>query len=216
MTVITLAGCYGTGTSTAAEYIADHYEDCYDQTTNVVDIRDYIKRRYEIVNDTEIANWETYREWAEEVRSNYDDGVFASRIAETWDTDNQNLVICGINSPKQVQNINWYYNDAQNISMWTLPDLRYERMYGEKPSIDHKQWPLFKKHKEFELSERDIAQLFCNESLYDFILQNNGDKDMLRMRAETIVDAIENDDETCYLRDSPFPTTEPKIVRQYL
>jgi len=73
MTVITLSGCYGTGTSTTAEYIAEYYESEYNETTNIVDIRDYIKSRYEIVNKTDIANWETYREWGQTVRSKYDE-----------------------------------------------------------------------------------------------------------------------------------------------
>jgi hypothetical protein len=216
MTVITVSGCYGTGTSTAAEYIADYYESEYNETTNVVDIRDYIKSRYEIVNKTDIANWETYREWAQTVRSKYDDGVFASRIAETWDIDHANLVVCGLNSPKQVQNLNWYFNDAVNISMWTLPDVRYERMHGKKPHHEDKQWPLFKKRKEFELNERNSAKLLSDGSYYDFILQNNGNREILQQRSETIVDAIVNGDKTCYLRNNPFPSQDAEIVKQYV
>jgi len=216
MTVITVSGCYGTGTSTAAEHIADYYESEYGETTNVVDIRDYIKSRYEIVNKTDIANWETYREWAQIVRSKYDDGVFASRIAETWDIEHANLVVCGLNSPKQVQNLNWYFNGAENISMWTLPDVRYERMYGKKPHAEDKQWPLFKERQQFEVNERNSVELLCNESYYDFILQNNGDENMLQARSETIVDAIVNDDKTCYLRNNPFPSKEETMVKQYI
>jgi len=99
--------------------------------------------------------------------------------------------------------------------MWTLPDVRYERMHGKKPNED-KQWPLFKERQQYEVNERNSAELLSNESYYDFILQNNGDREILQARSETIVDAIVNGDKTCYLRNNPFPSQDAEIVKQYV
>ena len=216
-----LAGLPGCGKSTAAHIIETELENNYEAAT-ATEVSDYVRTKFEAAHDDGDVNDNGLGRWAAEQKQENGDGFFVRQMVQHWLSDEApHVIISGVRSPEEAEAVRDGFGDENTtvIAVWTLPDIRFERKYGDVPSEDHSEWETFQERNEREIHEWDCLDFFVDADLYDYIVTNNQTVTALEIELNAIVN-IEvfgfdmpdewNDD---YY---PFPKRDPEVVAQYL
>lgn len=216
--IFALAGLLGCGKSTAADMIASQARQEFEFTVTM-EMSDFVRREFKRqgadtdVNDNELG------EWAARMKETYGDGYFARELADSLAGD-CNYVISGLRSPKEAYTLRDEFgpDNVTVIAIWTLPDLRFERKYGDPPSEEHSDWETFHERNERELHEWDCLAYFADD-ISDYIISNNDDLENLEQQVEAIVRNELGDGSLVgeMIRDDPFPEgLDREQIAQYL
>jgi len=206
--VYLLAGPVGSGKSTVGRII----EKEYNGSTAHFEMSDFVRNAYYAAKGGSSISDNGLGEWAAEQKDG-DLGYFGQRLARTLDTDSKApdcIIVSGIRSPEEVVPFRTHFDNVTTLAVWTLPDIRFERKYGEMPSDTHEMWEPFMERNERELDEWGCQYFYNNASISraDQIVPNNGGKEKLR---RTVRRVLAGDD-----LPYPFPHADAKRVRQYL
>ena len=204
-----LAGPLGSGKSTVADMIERHYNG----STTAFEMSDYVRNCYYADVGGESIDDNTLGEWAAEKKDG-NLGYFGDRLADHLDTDEDTpdaIIVSGIRSPEETYMFKqkWGVN-AHTWAVWTLPDIRFKRKYGELAHEEHPKWPDFLDRNERELDEWNCTDFYVEQSVNkaDEIIPNNGNLDKLRR----VVRGTLAGDSPAY----PFPHNDEESIRGYL
>lgn len=215
-----LAGLPGCGKSTAADIIESELQHNYEAAT-ATEVSDYVRAKFEAAHDDDVDDNELGR-WAAEKKQENGDGFFVRQMVQHWVTDEApHVIISGVRSPEEAEAVRDGFGRENTtvIAVWTLPDIRFERKYGEVPSEDHPEWETFKERNEREIHEWGCLDFFVDAELSDYILTNNGTVTALEVDLNAIIDheVLGNDLPDEWNEDYyPFPKRDPEVVAQYL
>lgn len=216
-----LAGPVGCGKSTAAEHIVTELTEGRDEDATSTEVSDFVRALFNAEHSDEVDDNELGR-WAADKKDAHGNGYFVRAMAELWrDDSNPHVVISGVRSPEEATAVRDVFGSANTtvISIWTLPDVRFERRYGEIPSEEHPEWETFQERNEREIHEWNCLDFYVDENLYDYILTNNGTAAALRIDVAAIIDHdVFGDEMPVEWNDDyyPFPERDRDVVAQYV
>lgn len=222
-TAFVLAGLPGSGKSTVAGIIAGEAED-YGLDAVHTEVSDFCRTAYETDTFDAIEDDNELGRWTAEVKQERGQGYFVRQMAEMHvESDNGVTVISGARSPEEAEAARDVFG-AENtvvIAIWTLPDLRFERKYGDVPSEEHPKWDEFCERNERETHEWGCVHFFTDPTLRDYIVPNNGELHHVEDITVSIVreELGDGTPTASVYAASPFPGTiryDPKKVAQYL
>jgi len=206
--VFVLVGLAGAGKSTVADIIEEEFEE------RVVsfEVSDFVRTKFEEsqdgdVNDNELGAWAADRK--DEEGQDY----FVREMAETIKSPSTpHVVISGVRSPEEAVAVEDVFGSATTVGIWTLPDIRFTRKYGGKPSVEHDEWDTFTDRNERELWDWGAVEFFSRDSLHeaDYIIPNHDDLDALREHVQKFLRGDGQYD------TNPFPHSDFEKVAQYL
>lgn len=217
-----LVGLPGCGKSTAAQKIVREIEQGRKETATSTEVSDYVRALFKAETAGEDVNDNQLGRWAAEQKREHGNDYFVRGMAELWHgNDKPHTVISGVRSPAEAEAVRDVFGPENTtvIAIWTLPDERFERKYGEPPSTDHPEWTTFQERNEREIHEWGCVEFFVNADLSDYIVTNNGSIAALRVELASIIDHEVYDDD---LPDEwnenfyPFPKRDTELVAQYL
>lgn len=216
--VFGLAGLPGCGKSTAADIIVDELDILGIEATST-EVSDFVRAQYEEHAEDDGANDNELGRWAAEQKEKFGQGCFVGDMANQWTEADQVPVISGLRSPAEAQPLRFFYDEAAIIGVWTLPAIRFERKYGEPPTVEHPEWATFIERNERETHEWGCVEYFTEDGPSDFVVPNNGTieefEDCLRAVVRT---AVEGDivGEMFRTDTAPFPNMDAERVARYL
>lgn len=206
--VFIIIGLTGAGKSTAAEMVAEEH----DEYVVCFDLSDYSWTQFErATNRTQMSSGE----WVTKMKFEKGNDYFARNLAETVKAPHApHIVISGVRSPEEAVAIKGVFSDSRvsTIALWTLPDLRFKRTYGEPVSAEHEMWDVFHERNERELWELGAVEFFSNDSIHeaDYILSNHDGLHQLCSRIQEMLMGRGNWDH------NPFPADDFEKVAKYL
>jgi len=204
--VFALAGLPGSGKSTAAEMIRDELElraslregatvnesqsDSEHRFERAVhtEVSDFCRTLYEQEHDDTTDDTDLGR-WTAELKAEHGRGYILREMSKTlYDEDRPHVVISGLRSPEEAEAVEDVFGqqNVTTIAIWTLPDLRFERKYGDKPSEEHPKWDEFLERNEREVHEWGCVEFFTDSGPADYVVANNGDVSQLEGRVASI------------------------------
>lgn len=162
-------GLPGSGKTTAAHVATEALDDAerYEVST-------YIRNVYqeETGKDDSALTDNELGEWTSEIKDEYGRGHFVQylcdNISRTCDASTVN--IAGVRSPEEAAAIRAWFDESRFITIWTLPDLRYDRLSGRESEYSYQQ---FNERTERELFKWDCIKFFTDPDYYDHIVPNN-------------------------------------------
>lgn len=185
--VFALAGLPGSGKSTAAEMIRDELEHRMERAVHT-EVSDFCRTLYEqevggSTDDNDLGRWTA------QLKEEHGRGYILREMAETLDDPNRpHVAISGLRSPEEAEAVRDVFGQ-QNVavlSIWTLPDLRFERKYGAVPSEEHPKWDEFCERNQREIHEWGCLQFFLDGGPADYVVSNNGDAEQLEGKVASI------------------------------
>lgn len=213
-----LAGLPGSGKSTVADIIVDELTE-YGEDATSTEVSDFVRTRFEAQEDESVTDNELGR-WAAEQKAENGDGFFARQMVQHWTgEDSPHVVISGLRSPEEAEAVRDGFGDnATIVAVWTLPDIRFERKYGEVPSTDHPQWETFTERNERETHEWGCAEFFTDEGPSDYVIPNNSTLEELEGKVQAIVRNDVTDESLMaeMFKTAPFPNDTATRAAQYL
>jgi len=225
--VFLIAGPLGSGKTTVAEII----ERRYNGSTTHFELSEYVRNKYyaevggESVSDSDSTNGSnrgasevssdsdnSFGAWAEDKKADFL-GHFGRELADhiaTAESDTDAIIVSGIRSPEECWAFEAQFDTVTRAAVWTSPDLRFERKYGDMPTDTHPRWENFCERNERELDEWGCKQFYANESAEraDYIIPNNGNMGHLKRIVGKMLAGKHV--------DYPFPHDDVETVRQYL
>lgn len=213
-----LAGLPGCGKSTAADIIEAELQH-HDEAATATEVSDFVRTHCEARgwsgDDNELGRV------AADIKDEEGQGFFVRRMAEQWHDADKHVIISGLRSPEEAAAVRDVYGEDQTvvIAIWTLPDLRFERKYGETPSEEHPKWEEFHERNERETHEWGCLDYFADMSVSDYIVQNNGDLEQLEGKLNALVREEVGDGSLManLMQETPFPEgLDREHVAQYL
>lgn len=206
--VFALAGLPGSGKSTAAEIIRDNLEYRFERAVHT-EVSDFCHTLYEQEHDGTTDDNDLGR-WTAELKEEHGNGYILRRMAETLNDENRpHTIISGLRSPAEVDAIEDVFGaeNVTTIAIWTLPDIRFERKYGDTPHIEHEKWDEFVERNERETHQWGAVEFFMPDGPQDYVVPNNGPF----LQLEAAVTAIMRDNTGDYnaqaaqFKYTPFP-----------
>jgi len=216
-----LAGLPGCGKSTAAQKIVRELQMRSDDPAVSTEVSDYVRALFKAANDDDVNDNELGR-WAAEQKREHGNDYFVRGMAELWHGDDKpHAVISGVRSPAEAEAVRDVFGPEHTtvIAIWTLPDKRFKRKYGDKVSKDHPKWETFQERNEREIHEWGCVDFFVDPDLTDYIVTNNNTIAALKIDLRTIVyhDVYDDSMPPSWNEDFyPFPRREREVVAQYL
>ena len=224
--VFALAGLPGSGKSTAAEMIRDELEHRMERAVHT-EVSDFCRTLYEKEHDGHVddlsgessdsvetrqasPNDNDLGRWTAKLKEEHGRGYILRKMAETLDDpDRPHVVISGVRSPEEAEALEDVFGpmNVTTVAIWTLPDLRFERKYGDTPSVEHPKWDEFKERNEREIHEWGCLQFFLEDGPADYVVSNNGDEMELEGKVASIA-RHETGDTSLFsqtMADTPFP-----------
>lgn len=219
--VFALAGLAGSGKSTAADIIVGDIEHNFERAVST-EVSDFVRTLFEEQSDESVNDNELGR-WAAEKKAEHGDGYFLREMANVLDSPTRpHTAISGLRSPEEAAAVRDVFG-AENvtvISIWTLPDIRFERKYGDTPSEDHPKWDEFCERNERETFDWGCVEFFMPDGPQDYIVPNNSTLDALGVDLGAIVGNEVHDQEMPEQWRGgwyPFPEgLDKRRVAQYL
>lgn len=224
--VFVLVGLAGAGKSTVADIIEEEFEE------RVVsfEVSDFVRTKFneerdDAVDDNELGAWAAERK--DEEGQDY----FVREMAKTIKSPTTpHVVISGVRSPEEAVAVEDVFGSATSspsqdgdsivassdatttVGIWTLPDIRFTRKYGGKPSVEHDEWDTFTDRNERELWDWGAVEFFSRDSIHeaDYIIPNHDDLDALREHVQKFLRGDGQYD------TNPFPHSDFEKVAQYL
>lgn len=218
-TAFVLAGLPGSGKSTVADIIAGEVTEGYGLDAVHTEVSDFCRVLYEeahgdSTNDNDLGRWTA------EVKAEEGQDYFVRRMAESHvESDNDVTIISGARSPEEAFAVREVFDSTVVIAVWTLPDIRFERKYGDVPHEEHPRWDEFCERNQRETFDWGCLDYFTDPSVYDYVLPNNGGIDQLEFIAGTIVrEEIGGGSKSAAVyQQTPFPDgLGREAVSQYL
>jgi hypothetical protein len=215
--ILAFAGLAGSGKSTAAEIVTE-YLNGLDEDATSTEVSDFVRTKYEAEHD-DTVNDNDLGAWAAEQKDAYGDGYFVREMAEAWDEpDRPHVVISGLRSPEEAAALRDVFGDEHVtvVAVWTLPDVRFERKYGDVPHEEHDEYDTFVERNERETYDWDCVEYFLEDGPADYIVPNNASEQLLAGRVKHIAsyEVLTSDIEPQLAY--PFPESERAMVGQYL
>lgn len=204
-------GLPGAGKSKGCEIAEEIIGD--DETVSSHEISDYVKYEYAAITDdvaSEVDDNELGR-WADDMKTMKGMGHFAEGLAHQLRSpipEASNINVAGVRSPAEADAFRDVFDDVTIISVWTLPDIRYDRLADREGEYTTEE---FSERKKRELWDWDCIEFFTNENYYDYIIPNNHTKEAFRSSLELALRG------TKAYTDEPFPVgLDQEQVGQYL
>lgn len=174
--VFCLAGLPGCGKSTAADMIAEIVES-YHEPIVTTEVSDFVRTKFEAETDETVDDNGLGR-WAADKKDEFGNGHFVRQMCDMWQQDEQHLVISGLRSPEEAAAARDVFGDERVsvIGIWTLPDIRFERKYGDPPSTDHPEYETFQERNERETHDWGCVEFFTPDGVSDYVLPNNSNR----------------------------------------
>lgn len=205
-TVNLFVGLPGCGKSTACEVA----EDVIDGSTEHVEMSNYVRHAYEQEVGGETGDNEL-GQWAAEKKEKNGNGVFARVLASSLSNPIPaagTINVAGVRSPAEADAFRERFDDVRIITIWTLPDIRYERLQDREDDYTVRE---FNERKERELWDWGCIEFFTNEEYYDHIVVNNASEQGFESAITNVVLG------TPLYTNSPFPVVLTKDeVSQHL
>jgi dephospho-CoA kinase len=213
--VFALAGPLGCGKSTAAEMIADiiRHDGKFAQIT---EMSNFVRSEYNAYVGTESVDDNALGEWAAKRKEADGDGCFAHDLAVLHEDDGVELIVSGIRSPAEIDALEDVYG-AENVTtlaIWTLPELRFKRKYGDTMHAQHEQFDTFMERNDRELSEWGCEEIYIDDDT-DFVIANNEDEINLQRQLLIAVDSVYGTILKNPLKN-PFEEMKTEHVRSFL
>jgi len=236
--VFALAGLPGSGKSTAAQMIVDELRGAQRDAATVNDsqseselehrferathteVSDFCRTLYEQEHDESVTDNNLGR-WTAELKEEHGRDYILREMSKTlYAEERPHLAISGLRSPEEAEAVRDVFG-AENvavIAIWTLPDLRFERKYGDVPSEEHPKWDEFCERNQREIHEWSCVDYFSDMAVSDYIVPNNGSKKGLEVNMSKIArDEISNNSTVKQWTETPFPDgLDPEHVASYL
>lgn len=201
-------GLPGAGKTEACRITEDliGWEDSVDS----YEVSTFVRNEYQVevcdaVSDNELGRW------AAQKKAEYGDDYFVRTMAEElaeYDDAPDHINIAGVRSPEEADAIRDVFGDVTIITIWTLPDIRYERLEAREDNYTHEE---FNERKERELWDWGCIEFFTNEDYYDYIVPNNFELEDFRSNLELVLRGTEA------YTEQPFPDgLTQEHVAQYL
>jgi len=212
--VFAVAGPLGSGKSTAAKMIASIIR--HDgRFARVVEMSDYVRSEYNAYCDDGASDNEL-GEWAAKQKDADGAGCFASDIAELYDGDDAELIVSGIRCPEEIDALEAHYgaDSVTTVAVWTLPELRFKRKYGDTMHAQHEQFDTFMERNDRELSEWGCEEIYIDDDT-DFVIANNGGEVNLQRQLLIAVDSVYGTILENPLKN-PFEEMDIEHVRSFL
>lgn len=205
--VFALAGLPGSGKSTAAEMIRDELErraslregatvnesqsDSEHRFERAVhtEVSDFCRTLYEQEHDGDSTDDNDLGRWTAKLKAEHGRGYILREMSKTlYDDQRPHVVISGLRSPEESEAVEDVFGqqNVTTIAIWTLPDLRFERKYGDKPSEEHPKWDEFLERNEREVHEWGCLHFFLEDGPADYVVANNGDESQLEGKVASI------------------------------
>lgn len=213
-----LVGLPGAGKTSVAQYIREYIETEQHYPTGRAEVSAFVREYFgnQADSDNELGKL------AAEKKSKYGNDYFVRQmVTKLRCALCPHVVISGVRSPEEAEAVRDHFGDEHTtvIAIWTLPDKRFERKYGDVPSKEHPEWESFQERNERELHEWGALDFFADEELTDYVLPNNGTFTAVEMDLQDIIDheAFGQDLPPEWVDDFyPFPERDKEVVAQYL
>lgn len=217
--VFALAGLAGSGKSTAAEIIENECKANFEYAIST-EVSDFVRSMFE-QETGETTDDNALGRWAADKKDEHGDGYFVRAMAETLaDGRRPHVAISGLRSPEEAEELRDVFGpeNVTVIAVWTLPDLRFERKYGDTPHEEHPEWATFTERNQRETYDWGCVEYFLSDGPSDYIVQNNETVAELERALHAIVHeaALDGSKRASMYRESPFPHDDPERVGQYL
>ena len=206
--VFVLVGLAGAGKSTVADII----EEEKDERVVSFEVSDFVRMKFEDAHDDEVDDNELGA-WAADRKDEERQDYFVREMAKTIKSPSTpHVVISGVRSPEEAVAVEDVFGHCTTVGVWTLPDIRFTRKYGGKPSVEHDEWETFTDRNERELWQWGAVEFFSRDSVHeaDYIIPNHGDLDALREHVQKFLRGAGQYD------TNPFPHDNFEKVAQYL
>jgi dephospho-CoA kinase len=216
-----LAGLPGCGKSTAADTIESMLRENFEYALTC-EMSSFVREEYRDTFDGATCTDNELGEWAASMKDEHGNGYFARQLAEYFETaTHHHMIVPGLRSPAEAEALREVYGDdnVTVIAIWTLPDVRFERKYGETPSTEHPEWETFQERNEREIHEWGCGSFFMREGPSDYLVSNNSRVGAFEIDLETIVGhEVFGDDLPESWRDGfdLLPDLDREGVEQYL
>lgn len=213
-----LAGLPGCGKSTAADIIVDELKANYEYATHT-EVSDYVRAKFQAQSDDTVNDNELGR-WAADKKAEHGNGYFLRGMVQHWTHERSpHVAISGLRSPAEAEAVrDGFGEDCTVIAIWTLPDIRFERKYGEVPSEEHEEWDTFVERNERETFDWGCVEYFTSDGVSDYVVPNNGTVEELDAAIRAIVreEALDGSKRASLYQEPPFPHDDQERVAQYL
>lgn len=203
-----VCGLSGSGKTTAATMIRDELEHRFEETS-LWEMSGFCRGKY-LSQQTGDPSSTELAEWIVEERQEKGMDYFERELIheiELLDTP-PNVVVSGVRTPEGADAFRMAFDDVTIITLWTMPDIRYERLEAVRENYtydDHFEW------KERELWDQGSIEFYANPDYYDHIVPNHNSIHGLEFRlAQVLRDSEE-------WSNSPFPEgLDDEKIAQYL
>lgn len=217
--VFALAGLPGSGKSTAADIITSELEHRFEKAIHA-EVSDFCRTLYEERVGGETDD-NSLGQWTAKLKEENGRGYILREMSQTlYNPKMPHIAISGLRSPEEAEAVRDVFGEENVtvVAIWTLPDLRFERKYGDRPSPDHEKWDEFQERNQREIHDWNCVEFFMHEGPADYVVPNNGGL----MELET--DAINIMHNELYggpvfsneLPEPPFSINDPDHIAQYL
>jgi dephospho-CoA kinase len=217
--VFAIAGLPGCGKSTVADIITEEL-DHHGHRAMSTEVSDFVRAEFESQSPAHVTDNELGR-WAAEQKDKHGNGYFLREMSQTLDAEHHpHTAISGLRSPEEAAAVRDVFGEGSVtvIAVWTLPDIRFKRKYGDRPSVDHPEWWTFMERHERETHEWGCVEFFMDDGPSDYVIPNNGTLEQLDGKVQAVVrnDVIGESVLAREFRTAPFPNDTTKRAAQYL
>lgn len=216
--VFVLVGLPGAGKSTAAEHITEYIEREYHENSQHFEVSDFVRTLFEDQSEADVDD-NQLGAWAAQQKAEYGNDHFVREMANAIHSPvTPHVVISGVRSPAEAEAVRDVFGEESVtvVSIWTLPDERFERKYGDGPSEEHPKWETFCERNERELHEWGALQFFLEDGPQDTVLSNNMTEGVFESDIEDVVDR-RMVDHADVVAENPLPDgLDAEQIAQYL
>lgn len=149
-------------------------EDVTEGEADSFEVSTFVRNEYhremgDGVGDNELGRW------AADKKDEHGNDYFVREMAETLADPYppaEVVNIAGVRSPAEADAVRDVFGAeaVTIITIWTLPDIRYERLSDREGDYTHEE---FSERKERELWDWGCIEFFTNEDYWDYIVPNN-------------------------------------------